>query len=240
MNRDRKTNSVSIIIPAFNEGDIIGHLLEYLKANQSGLVSEIIVVDGGSTDQTREIAHKEGAIVILSPLKGRSTQMNLGADHAHGDILFFLHADSFPQTQFDQIIVHSLKANRHWGSFNIRFDTQHWLLSIIAWFTQFNFTFFMFGDQGLFVKKALFYTVGKFNPKQNIFEDTDISWRLGKHSVGIKLSKFPVITSARKFRENGVIRLTFIFLYLWLLYLIKTPQDKLLTSYKSLIIQNKI
>ncbi|MEQ8337304.1 MAG: glycosyltransferase [Cyclobacteriaceae bacterium] len=91
---------VSIIIPVFNESKIIGHLLKYLHTNQTGLMSEIIVVDGGSTDQTREIARKEGASVILSPEKGRSTQMNLGADYAEGEILFFLHADSFPPKQY--------------------------------------------------------------------------------------------------------------------------------------------
>lgn len=166
--------------------------------------------------------------------------MNLGADYAEGEILFFLHADSFPPKHFDQKIEHAIASGRHWGSFNINFDTQHWFLGIIAWFTRFNFAFFTFGDQGLFVKKNLFYAVNKFDPRWIVFEDTDMARRLNKHSKGRKISDCPITTSARKFRDNGIFRLTFIFLYLWVLYLIQTPQEKILSSYKSLVIQSKI
>jgi glycosyltransferase involved in cell wall biosynthesis len=93
--------TVSIVIPAYNEAAGIGALLAYLRqvtADEPDL--EIIVADGGSTDGTRARARRAGATVVRSPRKGRAAQLNYGARQATGDILYFLHADSYPPPGF--------------------------------------------------------------------------------------------------------------------------------------------
>ncbi len=206
---------LSVIIPTFNEALIIGQLIAQLKKNVSDPLTEIIVVDGGSTDRTRGIAKINGAKVIASPVKGRAYQMNLGAEMASGEILFFLHADSLPPPQFDEKIRLVINSKKLWGSFRIRFDYQHWLLNIVAWLTRFNCTLFRFGDQGLFVTNKLFVDAGKFSMDRVIFEDTEMARRLRIQSKGIKISKATITTSARKFRVNGAFKLTAIFLSIY-------------------------
>lgn len=232
-------NTISIIIPTYNEADNIGNLIDYLKNSQKQYLLEILVVDGGSKDDTVKIAKSRGATVIISPKKGRAVQMNAGAEIANGEILYFLHADTLPPNNYDETIVETLINNNHWGSFKIKFDHNHWLLIFIAWFTKLNFIFFRFGDQSLFLKKELFTAIGKFNPAQIVFEDTEIARRLKLFSKG-KIIHDPVITSARKFKDNGVYKMSLIFFYVWILYLLGASQDKILYHYKKLIIQDKI
>ncbi|MEJ2113081.1 MAG: glycosyltransferase, partial [Flavobacteriaceae bacterium] len=94
-------HQLSIIIPILNEAKIIGNLLHYLIKNSSKEnLSEIILVDGGSTDETIEIIETFNEVTLLNSKKGRAKQMNLGAKHAKGNILYFLHADSFPPKDF--------------------------------------------------------------------------------------------------------------------------------------------
>ena len=102
--------TLSIIIPILNEeeniGKLLGHLIEYsLKEN----ISEIIVVDGGSSDNSESIVKQFEQITFLKSEKGRAKQMNAGAKNAKGNILYFLHADSFPPKHFDQLIINEVE-----------------------------------------------------------------------------------------------------------------------------------
>lgn len=96
---------ISIIIPAINEAKHLAKLIPYLKENAGPHLAEIILVDGGSKDASIDIAESAGAVVINSPLRRRSVQMNLAAKNATGDILYFLHADTFPPPQYAFDIV---------------------------------------------------------------------------------------------------------------------------------------
>ena len=120
-------NYLSIIIPTFNEELRIAATLK-----QIGEGVEIIVVDGGSTDKTREIAEQLGAKVIISPSKGRAFQMNLGAKIAKGDVLLFLHGDTLlPQNYQEQIIDTLSQSGIVAGAFKLKIDGEEKTLRLV-------------------------------------------------------------------------------------------------------------
>ena len=198
---------ISIIIPTYNEAENIGKVMDYLKHNSSkDNVQEIIVSDGISDDNTLEIARSMGAKIINHKHTGRAKQMNAGAKIANGDIYYFLHADSYPPSGFDQEIIHSVKQGYGGGSFRMKWDMDHPILNFFAWFTRFNFQWCRGGDQSMFITKDLFRQLGGFNENYRFLEDYEIVPRIKKLS-SFKVIQRDIITSARKYRKNGVIRL---------------------------------
>ncbi len=225
---------ISIIIPTFNEQLNISKLVKHLYDCQYGYIEEVIVVDGGSEDLTLSEAKRAGAKVVESKYRGRSIQMHEGARNAIGDVLYFLHADTFPPECFDKHIVASINHKRSWGKFRLQFDDPHWLLRLIAWFTRYNWRFYTFGDQSLFVKKEIYFSIGGFNTKMKVFEDTDLGNRLANVSSGIVMPA-EVTTSSRRFKENGTTRLTLIYIYLLFGYLLGVSNTKLSKNYQQWI-----
>ena len=129
--------TISIIIPVLNEEDHIGDLISYIHKNStSENISEILVVDGESDDNTITVAKSVGALVLNSE-KGRAKQMNFGANKAKGDILYFLHADTLPPRNFDQHIINAIIINNEAGCFQMKFDSDNWLLRFFAGFTKY-------------------------------------------------------------------------------------------------------
>ena len=205
--------SISVIIPVLDEEKSIGELLAYLKMYSSdSLIQEIIVVDGGSEDQTRELVKTFGETILIEAPKGRAKQMNAGAKIAIGEILYFLHADTFPPSDFGKQIIQSLEEH-HAGCFRLKFgDADHWLLKIGPWFTRFHHCWFRGGDQSLFIRKKDFDQLEGFDERFLIYEDVELIGRIykvGKFSI---IDDF-VVTSARKFRSNGTLRLFFQFFH---------------------------
>lgn len=225
---------ISIVIPAFNEENNLCKLLPWLQEHSAGIVKEVIVVDGGSSDKTLKIAEQYGAVALLSPKKGRAAQMNFGAKNASSEILYFLHADTFPPENFADLILASIKKKCAAGSFKLNFDDGHPLLKFYASFTSMRSILVRFGDQSLFVRKEIFEQSGGFNENLIVMEDQDIFWRLKKLGR-LAIIKTPVVTSAQKYRENGVIRLQFIFTLIFLLYYAGASQKTLVHLYKNLI-----
>ena len=129
---------ISIIIPVYNEEKNLPVLLEHLGTKNSGFISEIIVVDGGSTDATNKIARAHQNVIFIEANKGRAVQMNTGAKIARSEVLYFLHADSFPPENFDRFILEQVKYCKKAGCFRMRFDKDHWWLKLMSWFTRFN------------------------------------------------------------------------------------------------------
>ncbi|HKJ30816.1 MAG TPA: TIGR04283 family arsenosugar biosynthesis glycosyltransferase [Balneolales bacterium] len=226
---------ISIIIPVYNEGKTIGSLVRYLKSKRvSDQECEIIVVDGKSEDDTVQTAKKAGAHVINSPKKGRARQMNYGAEKAKGEILYFLHADTFPPQTFIDDIQKTFEKGFLAGCFRLQFDEARWLLRFYGWCTRFDIPAFRFGDQSLFISKSLFEEIGRFRENLIVMEDNEIIYRIRKKSK-FKIIPKSVTTSARKYEKNGYVRLQFIFTLIYCLYHLGVPQQGLVKIYKEYI-----
>lgn len=207
--------TLSIIIPVLNEEENLKVLLPYLK-NNSFKINEIIVVDGGSIDASIKVAKNESAILLCSE-KGRAKQMNAGAKQANGDILYFLHADSFPPKGFDQYIIDEVKKGNKAGCFQMRFDHKHWWLRLASWLTKFSWRASRGGDQSQFITRSLFDEIGGYDESYIIYEDNILINELYKRKQFVVIPHW-LTTSARRYEEAGIWKLQYHF---WAIYVKK-------------------
>ena len=221
---------LSIIIPTYNESENIEKLISFLNQNCANLPYEIIVSDGGSNDATLELASQLKATALISPVKGRAGQMNYGVEHAKGDVLYFVHADSFPVKTFYQDIQKALNDNFNCGSFRFKFDSSKFILKINSFFTRFNYLFFRGGDQTIFCTKELWEKAGSFNENMLIMEDYDFLeriWNKGK----FKLIPKSTLVSARKYDQNSWLRVQLANLKVVKMYKNGASQDAMIKVY---------
>jgi len=231
---------ISVIIPAYNEEKYIGETIRQLRERDSNnLITEIIVSDGGSTDNTLTEAGDTGALTIVAAIKGRAAQMNYGASVAKGMILYFLHADTVPPYGFTNDIINAINNNYGAGCFMIVFDLAHWFLKANCWFTRFDINAFRFGDQSLFVTKEIFQKTGGFDETHIVLEDQEIIRRL-KKLCRFGIIKKPVVTSARKYLVNGIYKMQGIFFIIYFMYRFGYSQEKLVNIYRQLVKQDKL
>ena len=217
-----------MIIPALNEAKNILGALDSIGRQKGEF--EIIVVDGCSADGTADVA-RPYAMVINSEERGRAIQMNAGARHACDEVLFFLHADScLPQNGLSMLRSALLNPRIIGGTFPLKFDRQKILLRLIAFFTRFRFRFFHYGDQGIFVRRAIFEELGGFKHMQ-IMEDIDFLQRLRRRGR-VTLIKQPITTSARRFLRRGIIRQQLLDIILVVLYVLGASPEKLSRLYR--------
>ncbi|WP_299885292.1 TIGR04283 family arsenosugar biosynthesis glycosyltransferase [uncultured Lacinutrix sp.] len=214
-----KKDKISIIIPILNEADTIKDLLYHLIDNASlENISEIIVVDGGSTDGSQSIIKSlDLSITLLTSPKGRAKQMNVGAKAAKSKILYFLHADSYPPHRYDEFIINEVKNNNLAGCFKMKFDHSHWWLRLASWLTKFSWRACRGGDQSQFITKTLFETLGCFNEKFTIYEDNDLINKLYAINEFVVIQQW-LTTSARRYKDNGIWKLQYHF---WTIYVKK-------------------
>lgn len=229
----------SIIIPTYNEAEQIANTISNTRAANANQETEIIVVDGGSTDDTIRIAEQCQATVVKSERKGRAAQMNTGASIARHEILYFLHADSVPPNNFTTQILSAYQDGVKSGCFRLAFDYDHWFLKANAWFSRFNMNAVRFGDQSLFVTKDVFQKSGGFREDLVIMEDQEIIHRIRKFGK-FKVLKGVIRTSARKYLDNGVYRMQGIFYRIWALYYLGFSQEKLLQLHGKLVKNHKL
>ena len=224
---------ISIIIPVLNEADTIENLLYHLvDCAKLQNISEIIVVDGGSTDNTIRIIKKlDLKIKILKSKKGRAKQMNLGAKQAKGDILYFLHADSFPPINYDEFIIAEIKKGNNAGCFSMQFDSSHWWLLLASWFTQFSWRACRGGDQSQFITTALFEDIGGYNEDYIIYEDNILINELYKRKQFVVINK-KLKTSARLYKKVGVWKLQYHYLTIYIKRWFGASADEILAYYK--------
>ena len=201
---------ISIVIPVLNEEKCLAQVLRHLKSSTTtSQVLEIMCIDGGSSDRTVEIAKQEGATVIFSQ-RGRAKQMNRGAQDAKGDILYFLHADTYPPKGIDNLILKAVAEENQAGCFRMKFDSKHPMLRFFGWLTRINHTLCRGGDQSLFIEKSVFENTKGFNEKYFIYEDTEFIQRLYAETKFKVLPNY-VVTSARKYRDKGWFKVQFHF-----------------------------
>jgi rSAM/selenodomain-associated transferase 2 len=231
---------ISVIIPTYNEAHHIRATIRHVWKNDSAnLIKEIIVADGGSTDATVSIAQSEGVQAVISPRKGRAAQMNFGAALAKEQLLYFLHADTIPPPHFTIDIKKAIETGNHAGCFMLQFDLPHWFLKANCWFTRFDVDAFRYGDQSLFVQRTSFSGAGGFSEAHIVFEDYDIIKQL-KKTGRFAIIKKPVVTSARKYLDNGIYKMQGIFFLMYFLYRFGCSQQQLVSTYKRLIKQDKL
>ncbi|MGE0566437.1 MAG: TIGR04283 family arsenosugar biosynthesis glycosyltransferase [Bacteroidia bacterium] len=226
---------ISIVIPTLNEASNIKKLVKHLFKHGGSDLHQVIVSDAGSSDKTEQVAKEAGAIVVYSEVRGRAFQMNAGAKIATGDILYFVHADAIPPTEFVLDIKKAISQNKKAGCFRFRFDSNRKLLAANAYCTRFNGIFSGGGDQSLFVEKKLFDALGGFDENHVIMEDFDLVNRLRKAGHHLYIVPKEVTVSARKYDNNNYMRVNLSNLLVFSLYKIGVKPAKLARLYKKLI-----
>ncbi|WP_200880579.1 TIGR04283 family arsenosugar biosynthesis glycosyltransferase [Clostridium drakei] len=220
---------VSIIIPVLNEEKNIEKSL--IQFNRLKGDKEIIVVDGGSNDNTRQIA-KRFAKVVLSE-KGRANQMNKGAAKTRGNILWFVHLDSIISEASIEKIQLAIDEKYVGGGFSLKFyDYDTLFMKYISTTSNLRAKYLglYFGDQGIFIRRDVFEGIGGY-PRQEIMEDWELSLLMKKMGK-LKLINTTIGTSARRFKNGGQLKTHLLMHKIKLLYLLGTPTDKLAKIYK--------
>jgi rSAM/selenodomain-associated transferase 2 len=196
---------LSIVMPALNEAaNIVGALerLQPLRARGH----EVIVVDGCSEDGTVKLAQPLADRVLETP-RGRARQMNAGAEHASGDVLLFLHADTRLPEDADRLIAERLPGTAlAWGRFDVVIEGRPLMLKVIAAAMNLRsrVTGVCTGDQGIFVHRELFQRIGGYPPIE-LMEDIALTGMLRRRARPICLAR-RVITSGRRWERRGVWR----------------------------------
>jgi len=221
---------LSLIIPTLDEGAIIRTLLESLQPlRASG--HQVILVDGGSGDDTLGQARGLVDLALTAPA-GRASQMNIGAEAAAGEVLWFVHADSLLPSGAAQTLLDGLaRRQRLWGRFDVSLDARGLLFRLtevlISWRSR--LTGIATGDQGLFVRRGAFFEVGGFPPLP-LMEDVALSRHLKRLGRPLAL-RLRIRTSARRWEQRGPLRTILLMWRLRLAFFLGADPTKLAESY---------
>lgn len=223
--------ALSVVIPCLNEADCLPRLLRDLEPlRRQG--HEVVVVDGGSTDASPELASR-GADRVLRTSPGRAHQMNAGAALARGSSLWFLHADSRVEESVCTAVCAALGQGRPWGRCAVRLSGEGLLLALTASLMNLRscVTGIATGDQGIFVTRSAFDAVGGF-PEMPLMEDVEISRRL-KGRVGRPACvRAALVTSSRRWEQRGVLRTILLMWSLRLAYWLGADPARLAKRYR--------
>jgi len=217
---------LSIVIPTLNEASHIESLLAQLSDENV----ELIVVDGGSDDQTVQRASVHAKLVYSST--GRAVQMNTGAAAANGDWLWFLHADTQLSQPLNAYVDEITQSSSVWGRFTVRLNDARFIFRVIERLMNARscFTSVATGDQGLFVDRRLFDELGGF-PELPLMEDVALSKRLRK-VMPVNCSALSLITSARRWQQRGVLKTIVLMWWLRLAYVVGVSPARLRQWYR--------
>lgn len=195
--------------------------------------AEVILVDGGSSDRTAEAARAAmPCFTTLTAPRGRASQSNAGAAFAKGDVLFFLHADSVVEPDAALRVEQAVADGAPWGCLRLRFDDPHPFMKLCALMSDLRVRLagVAFGDQGIFVRRGLFFELGGF-PDMPLMEDYEFSLRLKRRGLSPVRVDSPITTSARRFREIGRLRCAALMWRLRAMYRRGVPVEKIAAMY---------
>ena len=191
---------LTVVIPVFNAASSLGQCLAGLDS-----ADEIVVIDGGSTDGSVEIANRSGARVVLAP-RGRGVQLRMGGHAARGDWLLFLHADTRLSAGWRNVVAAHVDAAPHCaGYFDLRLDDPAWQARVIEGGVSLRVRWLAlpYGDQGLLISRRLYDEVGGFRPLA-LMEDVDLVRRIGPRRL--RRLAASALTSTVRWRRDGWIR----------------------------------
>jgi rSAM/selenodomain-associated transferase 2 len=222
---------ISIIVPALNEEQNIGRCMERIREECSDC--EIIVADGGSIDRTPEIVSGCPDITLILSEKGRGLQMNAGAAAAKGDILLFLHADTWLGAGWLPAIESALEAETPvvGGAFSLKIDNPAWQYRLIEAMVRLRCLIFRlpYGDQAIFVRRDAFEKIGGY-PVIPLMEDVEMISRMKKAGC-ITVLRHPAYTDARRWERKGIVRTSISNLATLFMYKVGMSPHKLAKRY---------
>lgn len=219
---------VSIVVPTLNDAGLLAELLAQVAAAQG---FEVVVVDGGSHDNPRDVCERHG-VVFARCGANRARQMRRGAELARGRLIWFLHADASVGPALLDALRDSAGTVR-WGRFDVRFSNVSPIFQVIAWLmNQRSFlTGICTGDQGIFVSRRLLDGVGGL-PDQPLMEDIELSKRL-RRLARPKRIRERLVASSRRWERDGVVRTTILMWNIRLRYFFGTRPEELHARYYS-------
>ena len=224
---------LSIIVPVVDEDRIINDLIEHLYGLPFGDGCEVIIVDGNQSQNTLK-AILRGDVKKIASFKGRGAQMNAGAAGAKGEILLFLHADTLlPRPVLDQILLALKQPDIVGGAFDLGIDSNRWGFRLIETVASLRsrITRIPYGDQAIFIKKAVFERLGGFG-EIPLMEDVDLMRRVKKAGQKIAIIPLKVLTSPRRWEKEGLFFSTLRNWILISLYLLGVSPQRLSKFYK--------
>lgn len=192
---------VSVIIPVLNEETILADLISSLLKEKA--LFEIIVVDGGSTDATKQIANSFPDVIFHETQKGRSRQLHEGSELAKGDVFYFLHADARPAEGFVNDIITAIQNGHPCGTFIGNYVSDNYWLKLNSFFTHLPFSWCRGGDQSLFVTRNLYKLIGGFDPDIPFMEEYIFMQNLRKEGYSVHVIREYIYISDRKFRGRS-------------------------------------
>lgn len=218
---------LSVVVPALNEAACVA---EAVRSAFDAGAAEVFVVDGGSADGTTDAARQAGATVVTSE-RGRSRQMNAGAEAATGDVLLFLHADTTLPSDAVAQSERAVRAGADSGCFRLRFDADAPLLRLYAAATRLPIPALVYGDRAIWCTRAAFDAVGGF-PDLPVFEDVAMVRALARRGR-FRFVRSSVTTSARRFLRDGLLRRQLRNALLTAAYWLGVPVERLAHRYPS-------
>ena len=222
---------LSVIIATLNEAPRIGATIAAVRCADP--TAEIIVVDGGSDDDTQDAARIAGTRVVPAP-KGRGIQLAAGAVVASGDVLVFLHADMhLPAGAADALRQALHDPHVIGGNFRVIFDDRtrfaEWLTGFYAWFRGKGL---YYGDSVMFLRRSVYHALGGFRPLA-LMEDYDLSRRMERRGGTVCIMEPPVVTSARRFEGRWPVAIFCQWLLMHALFYARVPSRRLALLYDS-------
>ncbi len=226
--------TLTVIVPTLNEAGHIGQLICDIQQYDGTHLTDLLVVDGGSTDNTVAQAQAAGARVISSAQPGRANQMNYGARLAIGDVLYFVHADVKIHPDFVADVRQAVAGGNDAGCYRFKFASEHPMLKLNSYGTRLPGLMSRGGDQTLFITQSLFNRLGGFQKRYVIMEDFDIITRIRAVARFCIIPK-DVIVSARKYEANSWLRVQVANLTAFSLFFMNISPIRIAKTYRKML-----